>query len=298
MGAGYWVWLIPLAGGMTSIGIVADPRIHPLSEYNSFDRAMAWLRRHEPECASRIGQQGGEPMDFLAVKNIAYGCKQLFSSARWALTGEAGVFLDPFYSPGSDFIAMSNTLICELIERDLRGRPIAALARAYDEFYLEFFRNSVRVYENQYPLFGNQEVMTAKVVWDYAVYWTFPAFLFIQGRLTEPSTLSRIRPATSRIGRLNAQMQAFFRQWNRMRDKRGGQGFIDQSRIAPLRRLNGGLTDELDVDAFHDQFDRNVELLEDLAAEMTGRAVGRHPSLAVFASERKIEGERLGELWR
>lgn len=25
---GYWVWLIPLSSGSTSIGIVADPRIH------------------------------------------------------------------------------------------------------------------------------------------------------------------------------------------------------------------------------------------------------------------------------
>ena len=33
--------------------------------------------------------------------------------------GEAGAFLDPFYSPGSDFIAISNTLSTDLITRFL-----------------------------------------------------------------------------------------------------------------------------------------------------------------------------------
>ena len=40
---------------------------------------------------------------------------------RWALTGEAGLFLDPFYSPGSDFIGISNTYITDLIARDRQG---------------------------------------------------------------------------------------------------------------------------------------------------------------------------------
>jgi flavin-dependent dehydrogenase len=33
MGRGYWVWLIPLASGATSVGIVTDETIHPVSSY-------------------------------------------------------------------------------------------------------------------------------------------------------------------------------------------------------------------------------------------------------------------------
>jgi hypothetical protein len=29
MGKGDWVWLIPLVNGRTSVGIVADARLHP-----------------------------------------------------------------------------------------------------------------------------------------------------------------------------------------------------------------------------------------------------------------------------
>ena len=36
MGEGYWVWLIPLASGPISVGVVADPRFHPWERINTF----------------------------------------------------------------------------------------------------------------------------------------------------------------------------------------------------------------------------------------------------------------------
>ena len=43
-GPGYWVWLIPLASGAHSLGIVCDAAMHPLDTINTHDKAMAWLR--------------------------------------------------------------------------------------------------------------------------------------------------------------------------------------------------------------------------------------------------------------
>jgi flavin-dependent dehydrogenase len=48
VGDGYWVWLIPLASGSHSVGIVADAGLHPLDGMNTFDKAMKWLERHQP----------------------------------------------------------------------------------------------------------------------------------------------------------------------------------------------------------------------------------------------------------
>ncbi|MCP4463250.1 MAG: NAD(P)-binding protein, partial [Planctomycetaceae bacterium] len=118
MGEGYWVWLIPLATGSTSIGIVADPRIHSLRSLNRFDKAMAWLEAHEPECADSIRPYQDNVQDFLAIKKMSRGSRQVFSADRWGLVGEAAAFLDPFYSPGSDFIAIGNTMVGKLIEED------------------------------------------------------------------------------------------------------------------------------------------------------------------------------------
>jgi len=44
VGTGYWVWLIPLASGSHSVGIVADPKLHPLDTMDTFDRAMDWFK--------------------------------------------------------------------------------------------------------------------------------------------------------------------------------------------------------------------------------------------------------------
>ena len=56
MGEGYWVWLIRLASGATSVGIVADPAFHGFDEFNTLDKAKAWLRDHEPQCAAVVAE--------------------------------------------------------------------------------------------------------------------------------------------------------------------------------------------------------------------------------------------------
>ncbi len=101
--------------------------IHPLKTMNSFERAMEWFAKYQPRLARELEGKRHLLQDFIALRKFSYGCKQVFSGSRWALTGEAGVFLDPFYSPGSDFIAISNTYITELIAKDLAGEPFASL---------------------------------------------------------------------------------------------------------------------------------------------------------------------------
>ena len=122
MGAGYWVWLIPLGSGSTSFGIVADGDLHPFARINRFERALDWLREFEPQCADVVEAHAAELEDFLALQHFAHGCARVFSADRWALVGEAGVFTDPFYSPGSDFIAMGNDYVTDLIVRDAARR--------------------------------------------------------------------------------------------------------------------------------------------------------------------------------
>ncbi len=142
-GEGYWAWLIPLSSGSHSVGIVADQAIHPLKTMNSFERAMEWFAKYQPRLARELEGKRHLLQDFIALRRFSYGCKQVFSGSRWALTGEAGVFLDPFYSPGSDFIAISNTYITELIAKDRAGEPVAPYARLYEQFYFSFYRSTL-----------------------------------------------------------------------------------------------------------------------------------------------------------
>jgi flavin-dependent dehydrogenase len=285
-GEGYWFWLIPLASGAHSLGIVCDAKQHPLDTMNTHAKAMDWLRTHQPRVAAALDKPEHTLQDFAFFRRFSYGCKHVFGSDRWALTGEAGVFLDPFYSPGSDFIGISNTLICDLIDKDRAGAPFAAYAEIYQQLYFGFYENTMTLYQDQYSLFGDAQVMPVKVIWDYTYYWALLAPIFCGDKLTEVSLLGRLRPQFERGRALNLAAQALLRAWGkanratsaRMAESLDGR-LLDQYKIDWFHDMNRALHDTLDNAAFQRRIVDNVERMEWLAAEMLQRARAAHPAL-------------------
>lgn len=280
-GPGYWFWLIPLASGAHSLGIVCDATMHPLETMNTHAKAMAWLREHQPQVARSVDKPEHGLQDFLFLRHFSYGCKQVFSGDRWALTGEAGLFLDPFYSPGSDFIAIGNTYICDLIARDRAGTPFAPYASIYQQLYQSFYENTLTLYQDQYPLFGDAQVMPVKVIWDYTFYWALLAPLFFGGRIADIAMLGRLRHEFQRGSQLNLAMQALLRDWGRRNtaplipDDR----LLDQFRIDWFHEMNRALNDTLDDAAFAARIGDNVARIEWLAGEIVARARAMHPDI-------------------
>lgn len=268
MDRGYWTWLIPLVGDVTSVGIVADGTIHPHHSMNRFEKALEWLKQHEPQCAVEVESRKHLLQDFKVLKHYAHGCRRVFSPQRWAITGEAGVFLDPFYSPGSDFISMSNSLITDLIGRDLRGESIAIHAEIYNHSYLNTFKSFLATYQGQYPLMGNPRAMTAKVVWDWAGYWGVSALLFFHGnKLFDLAWTSSMREPLQRFNALYVEMQAFFRHWATQPAEPQTDQFINILGFPYLEELYFGLNAQLDDEALKQQFTKNVAMLEALAMQ-------------------------------
>lgn len=213
LGPGYWLWFIPLGSGSTSVGIVAESGMHPLSTIRSFERCLDWMREHEPQAHEVVERHRDKLQDFLVLQHFSHGCAQVFSADRWAITGEAGAFLDPFYSPGSDYIATSNSFITRLVTEDLDGRDITALAPRYNEVYLALFRHSLLLYEGQYPVLGAQEALLAKLVWDQAHYLAFMMAIYSKRWVLEPELLAGLDPLLDRATRLQNRMQELFRKW-------------------------------------------------------------------------------------
>ena len=288
MGTGYWVWLIPLGSGSTSFGIVADANIHPFSRISRFDRAMDWLREFEPQCAEVVDAHIPLLEDFLALQHYAHGCAHVFSAERWALVGEAGVFTDPFYSPGSDFIAIGNDYVTDLITRDSRGEDVAARARAFDETYLRLFDAFIRLYDGQYRIMGNAQVMTAKVAWDNACYWAITALLFFQRRFRRPEFIASIDPLMRRFFVLHARMQRFFQAWDRADAGRYAESAANVLDVDFLCRLQSSLADPpmdpMNDDALRQRLDANYALLEAFARTWQAIAAERDPELAHFVA--------------
>ena len=279
VGEGYWVWLIPLASGSHSVGIVADERIHPLNRINSFNRAMEWLHEFQPRLAEDIESKRGLLQDFMFLRHFSHGCRKVFSGARWALTGESGVFLDPFYSPGGDFIAIANTYITELVAHDRAGQPVASYARIYEQFFMSFYESTMSLYRDQYRMFGDPEVLPVKVLWDYTYYWGVLCQLFFQRRLTDLTMLSRLREELQGSKALNFAMQDFLRDWS-SHSRRGNRPILlDQARLDWFAELNRGLRDPLDDEAFKARIRETTSQLRQLASEIITAARTQHPGL-------------------
>ncbi|WP_349809627.1 NAD(P)/FAD-dependent oxidoreductase [Xanthomonas hortorum pv. hederae] len=282
-GPGYWFWLIPLSSGAHSLGIVFDASMHPLETMNTHAKAMTWLRTHQPQVAATLDKADYRLQDFLFLRNFSYGCKQVFSPQRWALTGEAGLFLDPFYSPGSDFIAISNTYICELIGRDRAGRSLSPYVELYEQLYFSFYENTLTLYQDQYALFGDAQVMPVKVIWDYTYYWSLLAPLFCSGRIAHLSLLARMKTDFLYARDINLAMQRVLHDWGQHNSEQGvatdDGRLLDQYLIGWFNELNGALHDTLDDDAFAARIHSNIARMAVLAREILLQARQRHPAL-------------------
>jgi flavin-dependent dehydrogenase len=275
LGTGYWVWLIPLSSGSISVGIVADPRWVPFEEIATYDKAKAWLRAHEPELAHAVEVRDGALQDFKALKNFAYGCKQVFSADRWALTGVSGVFLDPLYSPGSDFISLANMYITDLIVRDMTGDDSwADRAQRADAAFLRLFRNALPTWLDQYGLMGSAQVFPAKVAWDTLVYFLMLGHNFIAGGTYDLDLHPVIGPTWERFHRLNHHLQWFLRRWDELDDGDTRSGYLDMSNDT-VRWFNALLMEPVGKDELPQSLQQNLDFLERLAVRLMAGAAAQ-----------------------
>ena len=276
-GQGYWVWLIPLSSGAISIGIVAEERFHPFDEMDTFDGALDWLRRYEPQLASVVENRRDDVEDFLRVKDFSYGCKQVFSDERWALTGEAGAFLDPFYSPGSDFIAMSNTFVTDLVVRDLDGEDISERVRQHNDLYLRIYREALTWYEEQYVFWGDPQVMMAKVCSNNIVYWATHCLLFFHRKLTDPDFMAEVLPDLERFWAINRRLELMFRDWFDAGAREYHRAFVAPTGFPSMGLRHVELAAGFDDEALKAKVAENADLYEAVATLIFRKAAESLP---------------------
>ncbi len=276
MGPGYWVWLIRLASDSISIGIVTDGDVHPFGGMNRLERAMEWLAEHEPQCAREIAPHLDEVRDFRVMKDYAYSCEQVFSDERWCLAGEAGVFLDPLYSPGLDLIAISNGLITDLVGHALDGEDVEERAAIHNQMYLLIAEGWFRVYDQQYVLMDNARIMLAKVVWDTVVYWAVPGLLYFHDMIRRLVDHPAIVTSMARFSAAADRTQLFFREWHALDRPSRSEGFVsfyDFDFMAPLHiGMTAGLADaDLEV-----RFAENVRFVEQLSGQLVSTVIAEY----------------------
>ncbi|MCX4884625.1 MULTISPECIES: NAD(P)/FAD-dependent oxidoreductase [unclassified Streptomyces] len=273
MGEGYWVWLIPLASNSISVGIVADAEIHPFDKINRFEKALTWLREHEPQCAEVVESHRDKLLDFKVMRNYSYGCEQVYSEQGWCLTGEAGIFLDPLYSPGFDVISLSNGLITDLVTRALDGEDISELAAIHNNVFFLVTDGWLPIYEGQYPIMGNARVMSAKIIWDTGVYWAVASLLYHHDQFRQLGDRPRLVAQMARISTITEPVQRFFRQWYDVEPKAHADGFVTYYDFDFMTRFHEGMVGDLPDAELDDQFAANLDELERIAGELVSAVI-------------------------
>ncbi len=266
MGPGYWVWVIPLDNGATSIGIVMDDEAFESHNFSNYESTFDWLSKHHPRCAQAI--DGADVLDYVVITDYSLDCKQMFSDQGWALTGEAGVFADPFYSPGSDFIALNNSFITKLIDSETQGQDIRLDSRVYQTINQSFFNSTLSLYTHEYGGFGDRRMMALKLVWDYAYYWGVLSLLFFRSAMVDVALMRELNPVLSLAYNANNKVQSLFRARARQRKILPAQGlFMDQYQVPCLRHYNKVLKQTMEGDSISTQvlLKDNVDKLERIA---------------------------------
>jgi flavin-dependent dehydrogenase len=183
MGYGYWIWVIPLGNGETSIGVVFDKRLADL--HYSKDRAQDFVAflKNIPSLAEIL--DGAEPRldDLRFYSHLAYATKQ-YMGRGWSLLGDAAAFLDPYYSPGLDHAAFTVEATVETIKKRAMGEDVTArIAEINETFVRSYWRFFRAAYKDKYYYMGESDLLSASFLIDTAQYYIFvvmPAYRILK----------------------------------------------------------------------------------------------------------------------
>ncbi|HEX7911098.1 MAG TPA: NAD(P)/FAD-dependent oxidoreductase [Paraburkholderia sp.] len=116
-----WFWMIPLAGGRSSVGCVAEVSFLDVPDAER-DATLRALIRQEPTLNRLIG----DAPFLMPVRHIGgYAANvERLHGPGYALLGNAGEFLDPVFSSGVTIALRSARLAVQTLNRQLNGETV------------------------------------------------------------------------------------------------------------------------------------------------------------------------------
>lgn len=172
MGDGWWAWCIPLKGGDYSVGVVFDQRLvrWPAGPAPLAQRLKEFLCAHP---TGRVLFQDAEPVDGDVNwrANLAYRSEVMATDGA-VLVGDAAGFIDPFYSPGMDWLSFTVTRGVDLVLAGLGGEPVTEqVARHNRDFQRSYARWFEAIYQNKYAWLGDYELVRIGFRLDLGLYY-------------------------------------------------------------------------------------------------------------------------------
>lgn len=174
-GYGWWCWVIPLAGGQTSIGLVYNKRLFQVPGEGTLRQRFEKFLRSRSGLAELLADAELDHEDFMSYSHLPYKTSR-YIDRGWALVGDAASFMDPYYSPGLDHAAISTFATARLIARDLAGELDdealdARVTQHNDDFLRSYDRWLQALYVGKYELMGDAELLACAFLVDTALYY-------------------------------------------------------------------------------------------------------------------------------
>ena len=221
IGDGWWSWWIPLKGGDVSVGVVFDQRLveWPQDGGNIGERLKTFLMKH-PVGREMLADAEFDPGDMHWRRNLAY-YSTTFAGDGFVLVGDAAAFMDPFYSPGMDWISFTATAAAELIATQRRGELTAGrIAEHNQNFALSHRSWFEAVYKNKYEYMGEWDLMSLAFRFDLGLYYlgivSQPFKYGPRALLTPPFVARMSRPVLRLMKTYNRRFAQIARRRRRM----------------------------------------------------------------------------------
>jgi flavin-dependent dehydrogenase len=292
---GGWFWVIPLHG-RTSLGVVFDREVMGFSDVSRPERFVEWVGRRFPLFAGELARR--PLVGFGGHQSFAYDCERTLSPDGWAITGEAGRFSDPFYSPGSDLIALHNTMIVDAV-RASSAEERRERCERHERVLAALFRAYLPAYEASYRTIGDQECQILKYGWELAVYFAFYVFPFLNDLFTDRRFVTGFARRFARLGDLNRATQQRVVELYRAKRQEGSVGLCEEPywdflRFPALAAAEATFYEVgLDAVAAREVLDRQLASLEGFAAAID-RYVGERLAAGRAADPGSFDWERRG----
>lgn len=171
VGPGWWAWVIPLKGGDVSIGVVFDQRLMEWPEGGPLGQRLKDFLMKHPVGREIMADAQWREGDVHWRKNLSY-YSTTFAGDGFALAGDAAAFLDPFYSPGMDWVSFTSWSSAQMILAQQRGDDLAPLlARHNRDFSRSYERWFAGIYKDKYEYIGDFELMRVAFQMDLGLYY-------------------------------------------------------------------------------------------------------------------------------
>jgi flavin-dependent dehydrogenase len=171
VGPGWWAWIIPLKGGDVSVGVVFDQRLMTWPEGGSLGQRLKDFLMKHPVGREIMGDAQWRESDVHWRKNLPY-YSTTFAGDGFALVGDAGGFIDPFYSPGMDWVSFTSWSTAQLILAQQRGEELAPMIAKHNQsFSRSYQRWFEAIYKDKYEYIGDFDLMRIAFQLDLGLYY-------------------------------------------------------------------------------------------------------------------------------